>query len=160
MSAGVAFVWPGRTRAGYPREGVRDYVERIGRYLPCRVIEVPAERHSGRFSAAHRVEREGRRLAERLEGLADARVVALDPGGRRLDTAGLASWVAREAWDRGKLAAFVVGGPDGLSSLVRDRADLLLALSPLTLPHDLVRLLVAEQVYRILTIERGHPYDR
>ncbi len=123
-------------------------------------MEVAAERHDGRYTAAHRVEREGRRLAQRLEALPGARVVALDPRGERLDTPSFARWIGHEVIDRGAAAAFVVGGPDGLSSLVRERAHLLLGLTRMTLPHDLARLLLSEQVYRALTILRGHPYDR
>jgi 23S rRNA (pseudouridine1915-N3)-methyltransferase len=89
-----------------------------------------------------------------------ATVVALDERGKTLDSPGLAARIGR--WrDAGvQDLAFVIGGADGLDDSVRQRADLLLSLSALTWPHMLVRVLIAEQLYRAETILSGHPYHR
>lgn len=160
MSAEIAFLWVGKTRAPYARVGVDEYVGRLQRYHPCRTIAVPEERHNSRYSAAHRVDREGRSLLDRLKSLEPAFVVALDPRGRQLTSGELAVLVRRACMEESRRMVFVVGGPDGLSSPIRDRADRLLGLSQMTFPHDMARLFLAEQAYRALTIIHGHPYDR
>ena len=80
-------------------------------------------------------------------------------GGRGLSTGQLARWLS----ERARLAeplAFCIGGPDGLAPSVEERACLRWSLSPLTLPHGLVRVVVAEALYRAVTVIRGHPYHR
>lgn len=85
--------------------------------------------------------------------------VLLDPAGRVLDSVGFTKLVAKAERDARDLV-FVIGGADGLPALWKPRADLLLALSPLTMPHELARVILAEQIYRSLTTLRGHPYPR
>ena len=156
----IVFCWVGRTTAPYAREGERQYVERIERYQPCRVVAVAEERQGSRYSAEHRLEREGTRIIERVGKLDPAFVVAVDPRGQESNSREFAKLLRQQAFEAGRTPVFVVGGPDGLSSSVRQRANRLLGLSRLTLPHDMARLLVVEQVYRALTIIHGHPYDR
>lgn len=85
--------------------------------------------------------------------------VALDPAGRLLDSREFLGMVER--WEReGREAVFLLGGADGLPAGWAERADVRLALSPLTFPHELARVLLAEQIYRALTRLHGHPYPR
>src|SRR5690554_5952005 len=87
------------------------------------------------------------------------RVIALEVGGRPWSTEKLASQL--ESWQQeGQDVSFLVGGPDGLAEACRQRADQQWSLSPLTLPHPLVRILLAEQLYRAWSITRNHPYHR
>lgn len=160
MSSPLLFCWVGKTAAEYARVGIADYTGRIARYRPCRELVVAQERGKGRFSAAHRVEREGQRILERVDAVGSAALIALDGSGKQADSRQLAAWVRQYAYDEARPLVFVVGGPDGLSSPVLRRADRLLGLSRLTLPHDMARLFLTEQVYRSLTIIEGHPYDR
>jgi 23S rRNA (pseudouridine1915-N3)-methyltransferase len=81
--------------------------------------------------------------------------ILLDPLGKKLDSAGFIAQV-----EKCHDMAFIVGGSDGLPAGWRPRADLLLALSPMTMPHELARVVLAEQIYRALTTLRGHPYPR
>lgn len=152
--------WVGKTAAPYARVGVEEYLRRIRRYRDCREIVVAAERHDGRYSAAHRVQREGRRILERIDKLGPAWVAALDPEGKERSSPDFAEIVRRKAYEDPRTPVFVVGGPDGLSSSVRERADELIGLSHMTLPHDMARLFLTEQIYRAMTIINGHPYDR
>lgn len=91
----------------------------------------------------------------------DARmhVTALEVGGRAMSTDQLARWLARRMND-GRDLALLVGGPDGLDPACAKRADGAWSLSPLTFPHGLVRILVAEQLYRASSLLKGHPYHR
>jgi 23S rRNA (pseudouridine1915-N3)-methyltransferase len=88
-----------------------------------------------------------------------ARKILLDPAGRQLDSAAFAALV-REAGMQARDLLFVIGGHDGLPAGWRERADLLLSLGRMTMPHELARVVLAEQIYRALATLRGHPYPR
>ena len=89
----------------------------------------------------------------------DDHVVALEVTGTAMDTPALAAWLARRLAS-GQGLALLIGGPDGLAEDCLARADSRWSLSPLTLPHALVRVIVAEQLYRAISIHAGHPYHR
>ena len=88
-----------------------------------------------------------------------ARVICLDPAGKRMDSAAFTALIGKAEGSAPDLV-FVVGGADGLSPEWRSRADLLLSLSPMTMPHELARVVLAEQIYRAFATLRGHPYAR
>lgn len=136
------------------RDAIAEYEKRASRYWPLEVIEVRAEPARARSrDEVRRLERA--RLLERASGI----LVALDERGRSMSTEEFAKWVA-ERRDRAEDTTFVVGGAFGLDADVRDRASLVLSLSAWTLPHDMARLLLAEQLYRAGTILRGEPYHK
>ncbi len=89
----------------------------------------------------------------------DDYVVALEIGGKSMSTEQVSAWLA-ERMQHGRPLALLIGGPDGLAPQCRERADQGWSLSPLTLPHALVRVVVAEQLYRALSLLAGHPYHR
>ncbi len=131
-----------------------DYASRIRRlgaeYESRWVAEV---RLTGRFSEAHVREREARAILADLS--AGGRVIALDRSGRQVSSRQLAAKIERWATPR---ATLIVGGPFGLGTAVLERADERWSLSALTFPHEMVRVIVAEQIYRALTIARRVPY--
>ena len=86
-------------------------------------------------------------------------VVALEVEARSMSTEALSTWFA-ERLRAARPLALLIGGPDGLSPECRERADQSWSLSPLTLPHALVRVVVAEQIYRAMSLLAGHPYHR
>jgi 23S rRNA (pseudouridine1915-N3)-methyltransferase len=102
-------------------------------------------------------EKEGERLIARV--VSGARIVACDPGGAELTSERFADWL-RDARDRAQSVVFIIGGAYGLSADVRRRAELTLSLAPWTLPHELARLVLTEQLYRAGTILRGEPYHK
>ena len=138
-------------------DAFEDYRRRLPPHLKLRLQEVPLARRTIRVKGAAPIEEEGRRLLKHVRP--DAHAVLLDEHGRQADSMGLAKelggWLAREPH-----VAFLVGGPDGVSQACRARADATWSLSRLTLPHGLVRVLLAEQLYRAWTILQGHPYHR
>lgn len=138
------------------REGFADYARRLPRDWRLEIEEVPAASRARADVAAARA-REAAALRGRIPR--GAWVVALDERGEPWDTRGLAERLARCA-ARGRPVAFLVGGPDGLDPGLRGEADACWSLSALTLPHALVRVVVAEQVYRAWTLLSGHPYHR
>lgn len=153
----------GRLKAGPERDLVARYRERAdsaGRSLGLPATET-LEIEEGRAGRApDRVADEGARLlAQPL--LAGAAAVAFDERGRAdLTSEEFADRLQRWRDAARPALALVVGGPDGLAESVRARADLVLAYGRLTLPHQLVRVLALEQLYRAMTILSGHPYHR
>jgi 23S rRNA (pseudouridine1915-N3)-methyltransferase len=144
----------GRPAAGPLGDAIADYEARASRYWPIELIEVRAE--PARSRSPDEVRRlEGARLLERAGGT----LVAVDERGRSMSTEAFAKWVA-ERRDRAEDTTFILGGAFGLDASVRDRASLVLSLSPWTLPHEVARLLLAEQLYRAGTIQRGEPYHK
>lgn len=145
---------------GVPRDralaaAIREYETRAARYWPLEVRELKAE--SGRGSTAIAIEKEGERLLEAIPG--GAQTVACDAGGEGMTSEVFAGWLQRER-ESARDLAFVIGGAFGLSAGVRARASRRLALAPFTLPHELARLVLAEQLYRAGTIRRGEPYHK
>jgi 23S rRNA (pseudouridine1915-N3)-methyltransferase len=138
-------------------EVVADYTRRLAASLKVVLVEVPAGQRSSRGAAAQATQIEG----ERILGLIKPQevLVALDERGAALSTRELATWLSGRMHE-GRDLALVIGGPDGLATEVLTRADQKLSLSRLTLPHPLVRVVLAEQLYRAHTILSGHPYHR
>lgn len=132
------------------------YAERIAHFgVRYESICVPETRPGPRYSDDHVRERDARTLLSRHDGAGT--VVALDPQGRALSSEGLAQTL--EAWSTPSLT-LLVGGPLGLHGSVLSAADTSWSLSLLTFPHEIVRVLVVEQLYRALTILRNTPYHK
>lgn len=143
---------PGWVNAAY-----EDYARRMPPDMPLALSEIkPGHRIAGEDGARAR-QQEGERI---LAALPPGSVsVVLDERGVQASTRELADWMRR--WmDEGVSPAFVIGGADGLDDNVKMRADKLMGLSRLTMPHALVRVVLAEQLYRAVSILKGHPYHR
>ena len=147
----------GRPRDGALAAAIEEYETRAARYWPLSVAEVREERAAGGVSAETVVVREGERLAERAP-LGAFRVVC-DPDGRTMTSPQLAQWL-QDLRERARDVAFFVGGAYGLSPQLVTSADARLSLSAFTFPHELARLVLAEQLYRAGTIVRGEPYHK
>lgn len=152
----VRIVALGHRMPAWVSDAVADYVKRLPRELAFDLVELkPAPRDRGR-SVAQLLADEARRV---LAACAGSRIVALDERGAAWTTQALAAALTR--W-RGESAdiAFVIGSADGLDAAVKQKADLLLAVSAMTLPHALVRVMLVEQLYRAVSLDAGHPYHR
>lgn len=135
---------------------ISEYEMRAARYWPLEVIEVREE--SGRGASPEVVkQREGARLRERIGE--PARAIVCDPGGKSLDSIAFSAWLQNER-ESSRDCAFVIGGAHGVSDDLRDGARMRLSLAPWTLPHELARLVLAEQLYRAGTIVRREPYHK
>ncbi|MDZ7779732.1 MAG: 23S rRNA (pseudouridine(1915)-N(3))-methyltransferase RlmH [Gemmatimonadota bacterium] len=153
----VRIVLVGRVR-GVLASPVREFEARAGRYWKLDVVEVDEGVKGGRADPDRVRETEGERILARLPEGAD--VVALTREGKGMTSSGLSRYLRRLALDARPGVAFVIGGAFGLSPAVLSRASRRLSLSPMTLPHDMARLLLAEQLYRAGTIARGEPYHK
>jgi 23S rRNA (pseudouridine1915-N3)-methyltransferase len=153
----VSIISVGHKMPAWIQTGFKEYVKRLPPEIKVELTELkPEERNSGKtIDKATALEGE-RILAAIAEG---ATVLALDEKGRSVSTPGLS--VMLSGWMRDAThPVFVIGGADGLSDAVRERADKLLSLSALTLPHGMVRVVLAEQIYRAWSILANHPYHR
>jgi 23S rRNA (pseudouridine1915-N3)-methyltransferase len=141
---------------GWVREAVDDYLKRFGTALRVSLTEIEAGPRSG-SSARRAIQIEGERLLAAVHK--DEYVVALDERGTEMTTRALATWLSSRMHD-GRDLALLIGGPDGFAPDVLARADFKWALSKLTFPHALVRVVLAEQLYRAHSVLSNHPYHR
>ncbi|HUQ47785.1 MAG TPA: 23S rRNA (pseudouridine(1915)-N(3))-methyltransferase RlmH [Gemmatimonadaceae bacterium] len=145
----------GKPRNAAIAAAIHDYEIRAARYWPLDVHEVREEKASSVTPKVVR-EKEGERLSERI---GSARLVACDPGGKSLSSEQFAEWLQGER-EGDRDTAIVIGGAYGLSDTLLSRAVMKLSLAPWTLPHELARLVLAEQLYRAGSIVRGEPYHK
>jgi 23S rRNA (pseudouridine1915-N3)-methyltransferase len=146
----------GQRMPRWVEEGWREFARRMPPQLPLRLLEVPLAQRGKRRNINTALAEEGARI---LAAAGQARIVALDCRGSLLSTEELASHMRLWMQD-GRDIALLVGGPDGLCQDCLMRAEYRWCLSPLTLPHMLVRVIVAEQLYRVWTVLQNHPYHR
>ncbi|HMA12696.1 MAG TPA: 23S rRNA (pseudouridine(1915)-N(3))-methyltransferase RlmH [Steroidobacteraceae bacterium] len=152
----VSLIAVGQRMPAWVQQGFGEYAQRLKARLPVNLVEVPAVKR-GSGDVARAMEEEGRRLLSSVKP--DHFVVALDERGRTRTSVEFSQWLGRRLQE-GRDLAFLVGGADGFAPAVLARADERWSLSPLTLPHALVRVVFAEQVYRAVTLLDGHPYHR
>jgi 23S rRNA (pseudouridine1915-N3)-methyltransferase len=147
----------GRPRNAALAAAIEHYEERAARYWPLEIREVREESARGASSHAAVVrDKEAERLRARVDG---ATLIACDEQGRTMTSAAFATYV-QDARERARDIAFVIGGAYGLAESLLNAAQMRLALAPWTLPHELARLVLAEQLYRAGTIVRGEPYHK
>ena len=134
------------------------YLNRIKHFLPIELVAISPERGRQTADDATIIRAQSARL---LAAIPDrGRVVVLDERGQTLDSLKFAKWLERLTIDSPHGVTFVVGGDAGLDDSVRERADKLLSLSPMTLPHQLARVVLLEQIYRACTLMRNISYHK
>ena len=153
----VSLIAVGGKMPDWVNQGVEEYGKRMPRELKLEWREIPLARRGKDANAQQLCAREGEQIIKAIPS--GDRVIALDVRGKRISTGQLAKQL--DAWKMSGLNySMLIGGPDGLSAQCLERADLRWSLSDLTLPHPLVRILLAEQLYRAWTITVNHPYHR
>lgn len=139
------------------QEGYEEYAKRLPASCALELIEIPAEKRGTNADLKRITEREGKKMLEAIKP--NHLVIALDVKGKLWSTEELAEELAN--WHQGgRNIDLLVGGPEGLSRECLERAEKSWSLSPLTFPHIIVKLIVAEQIYRAFTIMSNHPYHR
>lgn len=152
----IALLQTGKTTDAFVAEGIELYSARIRKYCSFEIITIPDLKNTRNMPVAGQMEREGERILK-FSGRDDF-MVLLDERGKELATTQFAGWIRKQSMMSGKRIVFVTGGPWGVSEDVRKHADFSLSLSRMTFPHQLVRLIFLEQLYRALTIIKGEPY--
>ena len=147
----------GNRMPGWVRQGYQEYARRISGELNLNLIEIAPGKRGKNADLARTLNDEGERMLKAIPK--GCRVITLEIEGRAWSTQQLARKMGNWLEAGGDLA-LLVGGPEGLAESCRQRADSRWSLSPLTLPHPLVRVLISEQIYRALSLLRNHPYHR
>lgn len=146
----------GKTEVGFVRQGIEDYVKRLQHYVSFNIQYISDVKGTRNMSEAQQKVAEGKALLASLES--SDHVVLLDEHGTERTSMDFSQWLQRRMASGCKRLVFVVGGPYGFSQEVYDRANEKISLSKMTFPHELVRLIFVEQLYRGFTILRHEPY--
>ncbi len=152
----VTLLLAGRTEEAYLREGIHGYTGRIRKYVPFEIKEVPAVKSTATTPPAVQKKAESEALMKHLA--AGDTIVLLDEHGTEMTSVQFSAFLNRQFLSGKKNLVFVTGGPFGFDELLKQRAELLLSLSKMTFPHQLVRLVFTEQLYRALTILKNENY--
>lgn len=152
----ISFWSIGKNHEPYVKAGVEDFTKRISKYYPVEWSIIPLPKNSGMLSEMDLKKKEGEIVLDWLQK--DDYLIALDERGKQLNSEGLADFIQKRANESTRHIVFLIGGAYGLDEVVMKRANFKWSLSPLVFPHQLVRLILAEQVYRACTIIRNEKY--
>ncbi|WP_067727820.1 23S rRNA (pseudouridine(1915)-N(3))-methyltransferase RlmH [Oceanobacillus damuensis] len=157
----ITIVSVGKLKEKYLKQGIQEYMKRLGAYAKVDIIEVADEKAPENMSEADMQEvkrKEGDKILSHISN--DTYVITLEINGKMLSSEQLAAKMDELAtYGKSKLA-FVIGGSLGISESVQKRSDFALSFSKMTFPHQVMRLILLEQVYRGFRINRGEPYHK
>ncbi|MFA9458328.1 23S rRNA (pseudouridine(1915)-N(3))-methyltransferase RlmH [Halalkalibacter sp. AB-rgal2] len=157
----ISIITVGKLKEKYLKQGIAEYEKRLGAYAKIEIIEVPDEKAPEQLSDTEMQQvkqKEGERILAKLHP--DAHVIALAIEGKMLTSEQLAENLDKLATYGKSKITFIIGGSLGLSDEVMKRANEALSFSKMTFPHQLMRLVLVEQVYRAFRIVRGEPYHK
>lgn len=153
----IQLIAVGTRMPGWVKTGYQEYATRLPRECELRLVEVPATKRGKNAPLERVLRQEGERMLAAIPR--GTRVIALDVSGQQWNTEQLADRL-NEWLQNGRDVALLVGGPEGLAPACRAQAETFWSLSHLTLPHPLVRIVIAEQLYRAWSLLHNHPYHR
>ncbi len=157
----ITVVTVGKLKERYFREAVEEYSTRLSKYCKLEMVEIPDEKAPENLSRAQElqiIQKEGQGILKQIKE--DAHVIALAIQGKQLSSEGLAEYINSLGIKGRSNIVFVIGGSLGLSDEVLKRADYQLSFSSMTFPHQLMRVVLLEQVYRGFRIIKGEPYHK
>jgi len=154
----IRFLWVGKTRNSSIQSLLSDYLDRIRHFVPCEVVETRNVSRRRTLDSARLIESEGEELGRHLPE--HGRIVALSDNGKQFTSPEFARWLEAEQNRGTRVLTFVIGGPEGLSPVISDKAHLILSMGKMTWTHEMCRVLLLEQAYRALCIIRGIPYHK
>jgi 23S rRNA (pseudouridine1915-N3)-methyltransferase len=146
----------GKNNEAYVKDGIADFTKRISRYYPVEWTIIPVPKNAGMLSEMDLKKKEAETVLQWLKP--DDYLVALDEHGKQLSSEGLSEFIQERASASTRNIVFLIGGAFGLDEMVLRKAKLKWSLSQLTFPHQLVRLILAEQIYRACTILQNEKY--
>jgi 23S rRNA (pseudouridine1915-N3)-methyltransferase len=152
------FLWPRSSSDAEFGASIERYCSRIKHFFPVEIIEIAPEKRGRQSESDVAIMRDSSRLLAAIP--ARGTVVALDERGRSMDSLKFAKWLERLTIEQPHGVTFVLGGDVGLDDRVRERADAVFSLSAMTLPHQLARVMLLEQIYRACTLMRNIPYHK
>ena len=163
MTVRMTLLCVGSLKEAYWRSAVSEYSKRLRPFAALSVVEVPESRLPARASAAQEravVEAESKALLAKIARTPRSYVIALDARGRQLSSPALSEWMSKQLSAGRSEFIFVIGGSLGLSDELLARADCCLSFSELTFPHQMMRVMLLEQLYRAMKIRQNEPYHK
>ena len=157
----ITILCVGKIKEKFYSDAVAEYAKRLSKYCKLEIVEVPDEKTPDGASALVEEqikEKEGKRILEKIKE--DAFVCTLEIAGKRLTSEGLATWMEKLAVSGTSHIVFVIGGSLGLHSSVQKRSNMGLSFSDMTFPHQLMRVILTEQIYRAFRIINREPYHK
>ena len=157
----ITIIAVGKLKEKYLKQGIQEYMKRLGGYAQVEILELPDEKAPENMSEAEMEEvkrKEGQRILTKIAP--DRYVISLEIKGEMLTSEKFAEKLDNLATHGKSKIAFVIGGSLGISEEVSKRSDYALSFSKMTFPHQLMRLVLLEQVYRAFRINRGEPYHK
>lgn len=152
----IRLICVGKLSEAWQRDAFADYHARLQRYCSFDVVELKEEKGGRKGDVPGILKREAERIAAKIPS--GASVLVLDERGRQFGSEELAEKLEQEMLHGGRDWCLIIGGPYGIDSALRNRSDLLLSLSKMTFTHQMVRVFLAEQLYRAMTIIKNEPY--
>lgn len=157
----IRIIAVGKIREKYLQDGIKEYLKRLGGYLKIQIEEISDEPCPEKGSEAEEAKVKRKEGDKILKAIAPQDyVILLDIGGEQLDSVSLAEFIEDKALQGQSSLVFVIGGSLGVSAEVRSRADYKWSFSKLTFPHQLMRMILLEQIYRACRISKGEPYHK
>ena len=159
----VSIVCVGKLKEAYWRDACAEYIKRLSRFAKVGVYELPEERLADEPSPAQEqavIDAESEALLKKLDALSPDKVIALDVGGKQMSSVALSEYLDSLKLTGTSSIAFVIGGSLGFNDRVRKRADLALSFSAFTFPHQMMRVILLEQIYRAFKISAGEKYHK
>lgn len=157
----ISIIAVGKIRERYINSGIKEYQKRLSRYCKLKIIEVP-DREAPETLSEMQLEKvkeeEGQDILKNIKQ--GSYVIALDINGKKMSSEEMAAHMDRLAVMGRSNLTFIIGGSNGLSTQVLEKADMRLSFSPMTFPHQLMRLILLEQIYRWFKIIKGEPYHK
>lgn len=157
----ITIICPGKIKEKYFTDAIREYSKRMQRYANltiCEVKDEPTPENASPREKQQILEAEGQRILQKIKS--DDYVIALAIKGKELSSEALSAFIAEKMSSGTSSLVFVIGGSLGLSDQVLARAQYKLSFSPMTFPHQLMRVILLEQIYRSFRIMRGEPYHK
>lgn len=157
----ISIIAVGKVKESYFRDGIAEYSKRLSKYVKLEIIEVADEKTPDRASETEQTlikEKEGQRILKYIKD--DAYVIALCIEGKKTDSVKFADMLDKLAISGKSHIQFIIGGSLGLAKEVTDRADYHLSFSDMTFPHQLMRMILCEQIYRAYRIMNNEPYHK
>ena len=152
----IQFWSVGKNNESFVEEGIKLFTKRISNYYPVDWQIIPTPKNAAVLSDVDLKQKEGETILNLLKK--EDYLILLDERGKTLTSEGLAGFIQQRANESEKQLVFLIGGAFGVSKAVFERADYMWSLSPLVFPHQLVRLILAEQIYRACSINRNEKY--
>jgi len=157
----ISLIAVGKIKEKYLKDAVSEYTKRLGKYAKLTILEVEDEKTPEQAGAALKeqiLKKEAGRIHYHLKP--EAVVISLEIDGKVMDSEKFAAYLAKQAVGGISHLQFIIGGSLGLHQTVKERADMRLSFSALTFPHQLMRVIVLEQIYRAFRINNGEPYHK